>query len=434
MFTANGSNAAKNTTAYFSQSGSYNFTVTITDQNNQSTTSSVTVLVTIPSSTNTTNVTALADTYVSQGLTTNNYGTAMSMLVKNSSSGSTTRWAYLKFDTSSITGSISGAKLELYGNSGNTSADSNTVYAVTDNSWTETGITWANKPAPGSSLVSTSVGLTKQYYLWDVGSYVAAHPGVVSFAVKMDAVPAANQADTFNTKETGSNPPVLAVSYPSTAIGIATAASANPNPVVNGTSTSLSVLGTDGSGESALTYTWSSTGPAAVVFSANGTNAAKNTNATFTQSGTYTFTVIASDPSGYSVASQVTVPVMVPTSTAQSTLPAVADSYVSQGLSTTNYGTAMSLLVKNSSSGSTTRWAYLKFDLSSITGSITSATFSLYGNSANTSADSDTIYGVSDTTWTETGITWANKPAVGSSISSTSGGLTKQYYSWDVGC
>ncbi len=53
------------------------------------------------------------------------------------------------------------------------------------------------------------------------------------------------------------------------------------------------MLGADDGGEANLTYTWATTGtpPAAVTFSANGTNAAKNTTATFTKAGTYTFQV-----------------------------------------------------------------------------------------------------------------------------------------------
>jgi hypothetical protein len=62
---------------------------------------------------------------------------------------------------------------------------------------------------------------------------------------------------------------------------VATPAAASPDPAT-GTTTALSVLGADDGGEAALTYTWSTTGspPAAVSFSANGTNAAKNTTAT----------------------------------------------------------------------------------------------------------------------------------------------------------
>jgi hypothetical protein len=70
---------------------------------------------------------------------------------------------------------------------------------------------------------------------------------------------------------------------------VATAASATQSS--DETSASLSVLGADaaGAGEGNLTYTWDTVGtpPAAVSFSANGTNAAKNSTATFTAPGVY---------------------------------------------------------------------------------------------------------------------------------------------------
>ncbi len=89
---------------------------------------------------------------------------------------------------------------------------------------------------------------------------------------------------------------------------VATAASASPNPVT-GTTTALSVLGADAAGEPSLNYTWTTTGspPAPVLFSANGTNAAKATTATFTSAGSYAVQVTISDPSGLSVTSTVTV-------------------------------------------------------------------------------------------------------------------------------
>jgi len=87
---------------------------------------------------------------------------------------------------------------------------------------------------------------------------------------------------------------------------IATAAAATPSPVI-ATTTSLSALGADDAGEAALTYTWATTGapPAAVTFSANGTNAAKNVLATFTRAGSYTFQVTIRDAGNLTVTSNV---------------------------------------------------------------------------------------------------------------------------------
>ena len=95
---------------------------------------------------------------------------------------------------------------------------------------------------------------------------------------------------------------------------VATAAAASPNPST-GLTTNLSVLGadSDGGGESNLTYTWTVTGSSNGVvlpgFSANGTNAAKATTATFTSAGTYAFKVYITDSYGLSATSSVSVTV-----------------------------------------------------------------------------------------------------------------------------
>jgi len=94
---------------------------------------------------------------------------------------------------------------------------------------------------------------------------------------------------------------------------VAAAAAANPNPVT-GTTAALGVLGADAdSGESSLSYQWSvvsvPAGAAAPTFSANGSNAAKNVTATFSKAGNYTFRATITDPSGASVASDVSLTV-----------------------------------------------------------------------------------------------------------------------------
>ncbi|HTV47097.1 MAG TPA: RICIN domain-containing protein, partial [Phycisphaerae bacterium] len=89
---------------------------------------------------------------------------------------------------------------------------------------------------------------------------------------------------------------------------------ATPNPVT-GTTTNLSVQGTDidGQNNGTLIYTWSVTsmpnGAATPTFSVNGTNAAQNTTATFSQAGAYTFLATVTDNAGVSSTSSVSVTV-----------------------------------------------------------------------------------------------------------------------------
>ena len=97
-----------------------------------------------------------------------------------------------------------------------------------------------------------------------------------------------------------------------TAPTVVNPAAADPDPVA-GAAAALSVLGEDETGESNLTYTWLATtlpvGAAAPSFSANGTNAAKNSTATFTKAGDYVLTVTIVDGNGLSTTSSVSVTV-----------------------------------------------------------------------------------------------------------------------------
>lgn len=135
---------------------------------------------------------------------------------------------------------------------------------------------------------------------------------------------------------------------------IATAASATPNPVT-GTTTALSAYGADDQGEPSLGYTWSATGPAAVAFSVNGSNAAKNATATFTKAGTYVLTVMVSDAGGLTATSQVTVvveatPTMLAVAPASATV-APGQTATFTASATDQFGDAMSATAQWSVSG-----------------------------------------------------------------------------------
>jgi len=86
--------------------------------------------------------------------------------------------------------------------------------------------------------------------------------------------------------------------------------SASPSTVTDQTA-QLSVLGDDDDGESNLTYTWSAVGsvPAPITFSINGSNKAKNTQATFTKNGSYLIECKQTDKQGLSAIKLVVVQV-----------------------------------------------------------------------------------------------------------------------------
>ena len=121
--------------------------------------------------------------------------------------------------------------------------------------------------------------------------------------------------DTGTGGATGAGSIIYRVRYVGDASGelptVATPAYSAQNPVIVNDTAQLSVLGADDGGEANLTYTWLPAGnpPGTVTFSANGTNAAKNTTAVFSANGIYNLFVIIRDVGGQSAISSVAVTV-----------------------------------------------------------------------------------------------------------------------------
>lgn len=116
-------------------------------------------------------------------------------------------------------------------------------------------------------------------------------------------VPATLSVTVATTNLTGKDFSTSVVNLPPT---IVTAGAATPT-MVTGLTTQLSVLGADDQGEPNLTYTWNTSSGFPVVYSANGTNAAKNATVTFAGAGTYSFECTVMDAGGLSVRSALVV-------------------------------------------------------------------------------------------------------------------------------
>ena len=121
-------------------------------------------------------VTSVADAFVRSGGTgstaayaTTNYGTDAVLTIKKESAGYD-REVFVKFDLSSFALGPDSAVIQLRVNNANTSVASTKwgFYLVEDNTWTETGINWSNKPAhttklgeingaPGGTLVKLNI-------------------------------------------------------------------------------------------------------------------------------------------------------------------------------------------------------------------------------------------------------------------------------------
>ncbi len=153
----------------------------------------------------------VADSTVRSGQYANsNYGSATTLVVRNASSASSTRWSYLRFDTSAFTGTAGSAKVRLFGRNSSTGAITVQAFSVADNTWTETGLTWNNRPASGTTpIASQSVSSsTNAVYEFDITAYVnaerAAGRPVISIVFKSANVTSNNFS--FNSDENSTSP------------------------------------------------------------------------------------------------------------------------------------------------------------------------------------------------------------------------------------
>ncbi len=115
----------------------------------------------------------VADAYVDSVNSTTNYGTNGSIRV---SGPSQIRNAYLKFDLTGISSSFSSATLRVYCISG-CSTTGVAARAVTDSTWVEGSINYANAPVFSSSVVGSSGALVVGWNTIDVSSIVSAGAG-----------------------------------------------------------------------------------------------------------------------------------------------------------------------------------------------------------------------------------------------------------------
>ncbi|MEO8150682.1 MAG: PQQ-dependent sugar dehydrogenase [Bacteroidia bacterium] len=161
------------------------------------------------------NLNFLADAYVQSGIyANNNYGSAGYMITKRAIGTDYNQKSFLKFDISGITGVITSAKLRLYGNVKDGSAIVE-VHNVNNNNWTETGITNANQPSHDNDVVQAkTVGITRQYYSWDLTEYFAAKQisgaNLISIMLRNKWETPATRSK-FNTKEAADNRPQLII-------------------------------------------------------------------------------------------------------------------------------------------------------------------------------------------------------------------------------
>lgn len=153
-----------------------------------------------------------------------------------------------------------------------------------------------------------------------------------------------------------------------------------------------------------------------------------------TNGTTYYFVVTATNSSGTSANStELTATPMAGTGRTVTLYP-VADTYAFGGSAGTNYGTDLTLAAKEDGTASTSceRVAYLKFNLSGVASTPTAATLMLTSNNT-TEGGAATVNQLATDSWTESGLTWTNRPGIGSAIASvTIAAAAVNDYNYDV--
>lgn len=361
----------------------------------------------------------VADGFVNSKNPDENYGSTASYTIQPKASE--TRTYFAKFDVGAV-GTVENATLRLYNTEWNNSETDVTfaVRGVDDDSWTEAGLTWNNRPAPTGTDLASGNEANGGYTELDVSSFVQAQAsgdGVASFFVYVNMNWGADglydQRVDIQSRESANLPELLI-----NGDGGGTTVDPIPTKPTELTASNVTDTSVD------LTWTASTDDQGVVKYevlkdtqfeqSVFGNPPAPAATVTgLTPGTTYLFYVKAADADGnFSPNSQVVTVTTLPGGSAGggTALSALADAFVNSKTPDENYGTTDSYTIQPKASE--TRLYFVKFDLASVTG-VNQATLRLHNTAWNNSVTDVTfaVQGVNDDNWTEAGLTWNNRPA-----------------------
>jgi hypothetical protein len=330
---------------------------------------------------------ALEDAYGKESKPTTNYGSSSLLeLRQDGGAGAFARVSYLKFNVSGLSGDILSARLKVYST---TETDTLNALSVSDNTWTEGGLFWDNRPATGSVLGSAQAA-ANSWVTIDLGNYIVSNG---TYTIALD-----EQGDTLGnlSSSEGANVPYLEI----TTYDNNTAPAFSSDPFSKPAATfsqaysgTLTGSATDADGDE-LTYSLAST-QGWLYVAADGTLSG---TPSFSDLGTNTFTVQVSDGTA-SDSATLTIEVVDGSSSASFTVS--ADTFVRAANPDSNYGFWQKMDVRKVG-GFAPRAVYLKFDVSGITEAISSAKLHVYSLSCKNPIKA---YELSNS-WDEGTVTW----------------------------
>lgn len=156
-----------------------------------------------------------ADAFVRDGtFGGTNYGSDPTLVAKRGASANYSRESYLRFDLGALD-TLSGGTLRLFGRLGTTASIQVGVFSAADTTWSESGITYNNRPPTGTTALATTTitGTTERWYEWEVTGFLqselAAGRKVVTLVLK--SLTTSDAQATFRSDEFGGNGPELLV-------------------------------------------------------------------------------------------------------------------------------------------------------------------------------------------------------------------------------
>lgn len=270
--------------------GSYQVALTVSNGNGTNTSPPTTITVAPASGGGSIIMTPAADAQVYSSSANTNYGSLKSVRTREDTGTSGTYRSYVKFNVAGTGGSVTALKLRLFVTDATPNVQG--VYALSDTTWTETGLNWSNAPPiVGSPLVSGPAPSANVYVEFALPASAVPGDGLYTFAIKSTATNSA----IFNSKEATDNRPQLVVTLGAPPTGVATAAFTSDR---TSGQAPLSVQFTDQSTNGPNAWSWDFGEPSSG--SAN-SSTLRNPSHLYSAVGPHTVTLIASNANGASV-------------------------------------------------------------------------------------------------------------------------------------
>ena len=341
------------------------------------------------------------DSYVRSDNPGGNFGSQGEMRVRDT--GNLKIRAYLKFNVSGLTGAVQNATIRLKVT--NASNDGGTIF-LSENTWDEASLTFNTEPALLSGPLS-SVGAVSTIAEFDVTSAVTGN-GTFSFSIQNNS----SDLVRYSTKE-GSVAPELIITL-ATGGNQPPVANAGPDQtVIDADNDQSETVTLDGSASydpdgSIVSYSWK-----------EGINEiAQGASPVVTLAvGTHVIDLTVTDDNGATGTDQVIVTVNPGGGTVVTSFTPTDDAYVRSDRASRNFGSAADLRVRK---GNRTLTTYLKFNVTGLAGTVTSAKIRLKVNDGST--DGGMIFEAADT-WDENTVTFNTAPPVIGPVLSSLGNL-----------